>query len=254
MDPGPYRDPAVYDILHTPGTAREVDGLERIRHLHGPAAGAWLEPACGTGRYLRVLAGRGRPAWGFDRDPAMVAYARRRRPTPEVRVADLTHFAHGYPRGSVGFAFTPINSIRHLETGADLQAHLAEMARVLRPDGIYAVGLSPTDYEHEEPTEDVWEARRGGCRVRQVVQYLPPAGRGPTQRFETVVSHILVDRGGRTERLDDTYRLRAYDERQWTRAVGRSPLREIGVVDEVGRDIAGLPLAYGIRLLALRQV
>lgn len=250
MDPGPYRDPAVYDILHTPGTAGEVDGLERIRALHGPARGLWLEPACGTGRYLRVLAGRGHRVLGFDRDPAMVAYARRRRPPVDVRVADLTGFAHLTPPGSVGFAFNPINSIRHLETEDALLAHLADMATVLSSRGIYAVGLSLTDYAHEAPTEDVWEARRGGCRVRQVVQYLPPPGRGRAERFETVVSHIAVDRGGRTQHLDDTYRLRAYDEPQWARAVARSPLVEVGVVDEVGRDIQGLPLAYGIRLLA----
>jgi hypothetical protein len=67
-----------------------------------------------------------------------------------------------------------------------------------------------------------------------------------------VISHLVVDRPRGREHLDDTYRLRAYDAEQWAQSLRRSPLRGSLVVDEVGRDITGLPLAYGIHLLARR--
>ena len=65
-----YDDPAVYDILHTPGTAREIDVLEFIEATCGQPGGRWYEPACGTGRYLRVAAGRGRRVGGTLRSRA----------------------------------------------------------------------------------------------------------------------------------------------------------------------------------------
>src|SRR5512140_1066353 len=77
-----YADPLVYDILATPGTARELNVLQRIasRWVEGANAGReprrWLEPACGTGRYLRLAAARGLRVTGFDASPAMVGYAR----------------------------------------------------------------------------------------------------------------------------------------------------------------------------------
>ena len=61
---GFYSDPAVYDILHAPGTAAEVDAHEKIERALMPGRlkkrRLWFEPACGSGRYLKVAAGRGR--------------------------------------------------------------------------------------------------------------------------------------------------------------------------------------------------
>ena len=67
-----YADPMVYDILYTPGTAGEVSAFEMLEKRF--ASGRlkknrlWFEPACGTGRYLRVAQNRGRRVVGFDLD------------------------------------------------------------------------------------------------------------------------------------------------------------------------------------------
>src|SRR5262245_25273800 len=87
--PSLYDHPVLYDIIHAPGTGREVDGLEKIHRRHvgpatrRPAAGrpqrpVWLEPFCGTARHLRVAAARGISVIGVDRSAAMLGYARRR--------------------------------------------------------------------------------------------------------------------------------------------------------------------------------
>ena len=55
---------------HAQGDA--ADWLQRWAHLL-PAGAAVLDIACGRGRHLRWLAGRGHPVTGIDRDPAALA-------------------------------------------------------------------------------------------------------------------------------------------------------------------------------------
>jgi SAM-dependent methyltransferase len=267
---GFYDDAAIYDLLSTPGTAGEVDGLVRIarRYARTTAARrggplAWLEPACGTGRYLRVLAARGERVCGFDSHPAMVAYSRallrRRALTRRARVlqADMRCFAARAGVHRFDVAFNLFNTIRHLESDADLLAHLREVARALRPGGIYAVGLSFTRYGEDPVEEDVWEARRGKCTVRQVVQYLPPGtwtapGARTTMRigrWERVVSHLVIERPAGVEHRDDTYSLRCYDAAQWLRVVGKSPFQVVASVDGTGRPLAERVTPYAVDVL-----
>lgn len=283
-----YASPAIYDILHTPGTAGEVDSLLRLARRFLPAAKrrspiAFLEPACGTGRYLRILASRGHRAIGFDREPAMVQYAatrlarfgrlahvfqadmetfatratyrgparsvRHRQNAPNAPTAQSRGRWHVAP-ASIDLAFTPINSIRHLPTDRAMLAHLSEIASVLRPTGLYAVGISITTYGIEQPSEDTWTGTRGPCRVDQFVQYLPaPGGRGPNNRDETVLSHLTVTTPTATRHLDSTYTLRAYDLKQWERLIARSPLQITAVVDEDARDFRLAPPGYAIFIL-----
>ena len=257
--PGLYRDPLVYDVLSTPGTAREVDGLERIVRLWVRSRGArrdWLEPGCGTGRYLRILARRGFRVTGFDHSIAMIEYAQRRAAAARLFAGDFGTFASRCGRLRYDFAFNLFNSIRHLESDAAMLAHFAGMARVLRPGGIYAVGLSFTDYGHEPMDEDIWEARRGGLHVRQVVQYLPPgtwpAATRRTRRFERVVSHVTVERGAVVSHFDSTYDLRTYNALEWRRLVARSALGAIATVTWNGARVADRVMPYAIELLGRR--
>lgn len=255
-----YADPAVYDILHAPGTAAEIDAHEKIERAL--AAGRlkkrrlWFEPACGTGRYLKVAAGRGRLVAGFDLDPGMVAYARRRANLKRANIftADMTDFTAaarraGLAPGSVTFSFQPVNSIRHLPSDRAMLSHLEKMARVLAPGGLYVVGISLTDYGWLEPEEDVWTGARGRCRVHQLVNYLPPepgTGRG---RRERVLSHLTIVRPRGTEHRDATYDLRTYDPKQWRALIGRSPLEIAGSFDAFGDPLDGRILNYQLEVL-----
>lgn len=256
---GLYDDPAIYDVLYTPGTAAEVDGLERIaRRLLGHSRLHWLEPACGTGRYLRVLAARRHHVTGFDTSAAMLDYARTRLRSSaagrRVRLlrADMQDFAAQVGNRTIDIAFNPVNTLRHLESDAAMLRHLADMARVLRPGGIYAIGISLSSYGNEPPEEDIWDARRGGCTVRQIVQYLPPGtwnGPGAGSRIERVVSHLVVERPAGREHRDTTYALRCYDARQWQHLLARSPLRWEGLADSAGRPLASRTTPYAIDIL-----
>jgi cyclopropane fatty-acyl-phospholipid synthase-like methyltransferase len=259
-----YQDVEIYDVLHAPGTSGEVTGLSRMarRFIGAPAArGTWLEPACGTGRYLRTAAARGIRCIGFDNSPEMVQYARmelaalrRRRPTvPRARIfqADMTDFAPLLGRARAHFAFNLINTIRHLPSDTAVLNHLEQITAALRPRGVYAVGLSTTIYNLEGPSEDVWEGHRGPTRVKQVVQYIPPEG-APRNRWEQVHSHLVIRRGTKEEHRDSKYLLRSYTRRQWERLIARSAMEVIAVVDEDGTDLDPPQIGYGIWILRSR--
>jgi SAM-dependent methyltransferase len=237
---GAYARPGVYDILHSPSTAGEVDLMQRCARDAAAPEGPWLEPACGTGRYLRVLAARGVAVTGFDRDQGMIDYARRsiaRRGLEgiaRVLEADMADFLDTVGMRRYAVAFNPVNSFRHLLRPRDVARHLREVAAALMPGGVYLVGISLSRYGEEEPTEDVWTARRGSCSVRQIVQYLPAE---PTTRTESVFSHLQVDRPSGRRYFDASYGLRSYDLEQWKGLIRRSPLRRFRAVDDLGQPV-----------------
>lgn len=222
-----------------------------------PWANRWLEPACGTGRLLRLAAARGRRIAGFDASEAMVDYTRaalRRRGLARrgrVFLADMTDFLGLVRPGSVDFAFNLVNSIRHLGSDRAMLDHFAQMARAVRPGGVYIVGLSLTDYVNERPDEDLWQGARGRLQVKHLVNYLPPEP-GPRARAERVISHLTVRRPSGVAHLDAVYDLRCYDEPQWLRLLARSPWERVAVLDIKGRPAAGKKLPYQHEVLRRR--
>jgi SAM-dependent methyltransferase len=268
-----YSDARVYDILHGPGTLDDLKMLERVERIAARAGRAksgrvavlkpsrtWLEPACGSGRYLIAVAKRGRKVIGFDLEPAMIDYcnacaaklvpAERRRCT--FAVADMTDFAAIAPKGSVSFAFNLINTIRHLPTDAAMVAHLKQVKAALQRGGVYVVGLSLSAYGLETATEDVWSGKRGATTVTQVVQYEPPVGLRGGSRVERVFSVVTVKSPKGEEQFSSTYGLRTYSRAQWERVIERAGMRVARIVDGDGHDHEPGALGYAIWVLTAK--
>lgn len=271
-----YNDPRLYDIIHTPGTAAEVDGLARIDRLfwRGQTRRAgnsnsrkwlvgrrWFEPACGSGRYLRVAARRGASAVGIDLSDAMVAYANERANAIGIAdrckcvVADMTAFDESTLGGRVDFAFNTINTFRHLMSDRDALAHLSCVAATLSTGGVYAVGISLAHYSAEFASEDVWSATRGSTKITQVVQYEPATGESGEQgRREKVFSQFTVSTPTRGDRLlESSYELRTYDPVQWVRLIERSDFILEALTDERGEDVGGVAPGYAMCILRPRR-
>lgn len=253
---GLYQDPAIYDVLHEPGTASEIRTLLRVWSRVGAGSPRTaLEPACGTGRYLERLAHAGWSVEGFDADLAMVRFARERLAEQRLRgwrvwQGRFDDFGAGVRAGSVGLAFCPINSIRHVASDAEMLRHLKLVRRSLAPGGIYAVGMSLSAYGLEAPTEDVWSGSRRGVRVKQIVSYTPAAG--GTNRFdraERVDSVLEIRQGGRVEIRSSSYSLLSYSREQWETVINRSGMRTIGMVNEFASTFDPGRIGYAIWLL-----
>ena len=112
-----------------------------------------VDIGCGPGIDLRSLLAAGAEVIGVDRDPAMIAEARRRAPGAEVRRGD----AHALPvaDGSADRARTD-RVLQHL---ARPDAVLAEILRALRPGGV--AGFAEPDWDTLTVAADDVETSRG---------------------------------------------------------------------------------------------
>jgi len=252
-----YDHPKWYDILHARGTAAEVTGVEAIAERFA----GWdredrylnlLEPACGTGRHLRVAARRGHRCWGIDLSEPMLEFAREKLREAGLKatlvhldMASFTTGELGLGRERIDVALCFINSVRHLPTDEAMVGHLRSVKRVLSRDGVYAVGLGLAAYGCEQESEDVWKGSRGRCSVTQMVQYLPPPNRViqdrgseiEPQRNERVISQLAVAMPSREVFISHRFSLRTYDAGEWGAVLKRAGMRVVGLVDEFGDDL-----------------
>lgn len=260
---GLYGQPELYDILHDPDSVWEVGGLFKIaRRFLGrrdPATMRWLEPACGTGRYLRLAAKRGVRVVGFDRSPEMISYAKSRLKEvgasrrAKLFVEDMVGFEREVDPASIDMAFNLINTIRHLPSDRAMLTHLKGVRGVLKPDGIYVVGISLSAYGREEPDEDIWRGKRGRVEVTQIINFEPATnGAGPGSRVEMVYSHMMVRTPKGESHYDDVYGLRSYDLAQWRAIVSRAGFERISTIDEQGEDVEVREPGYAIHVLRAR--
>lgn len=97
--------------------------------------GEVLDAGCGVGYGSAFLGGVARRVVGVDRDEGAVAYARERyaRPNVEFLVGDLLDLELG------DASFDAVCSFETIEHVEDADRFLAEMARVLRPGGVFVV-------------------------------------------------------------------------------------------------------------------
>lgn len=239
-----YSNPEIYDILHTSGTSEEIDTYIKIvsNYLQLNKSLRWLEPACGSGRCLRLLKNRGFDVVGFDLDPNMIEYCKAAL-GDAVFQADMANFT-SHLDSKFDIAFNPYNSIRHLDCDKAILSHLKQVAQSLNRGGLYLVGMSLSNYETDIPEEDIWTGSRGDCKVTQVVNYLPPDSE---QRIETVISHIVTENPD--ENIDETYQLRSYDKSEWAEVIAKSGLELIASYDSIGVPAADRKLIYQIDVL-----
>jgi ubiquinone/menaquinone biosynthesis C-methylase UbiE len=192
--------PADYDAWYrTPlGAAAHRIELAAIEQLAEPRRGERaLDAGCGSGIYSAWLAERGLVVTGIDRDPGMLAVARRRVPSASFREADLTALPFAAGEFDLAVAVTVFS---FLDEGQRAYA-ARELVRVLRPGGRVVIGdLASLSLWAAQRRVKAWrgsttwraarftsarELRRlllaaGAARVStRYVLYLPPIGWPP---------------------------------------------------------------------------
>ena len=118
---------ASYDEPGNPVVAIEGDALRELFIALRP--GYALDAACGTGRHALTLEQLGHGVVGVDASEAMLARAREKSPTLDLRTGDLT--ALPLEDASVDLAVCAL-ALTHLP---ELGPPLAELVRVVRPGG-----------------------------------------------------------------------------------------------------------------------
>ena len=136
---------AAYDAAHgdgvTPGNALWIRMEAVLRLLDAvPAPASVLDCGMGPGRLLVELAARGWFVAGVDISGEMVALARTRLPDSADRLVQGTVESLPFPSES----FEAAVATGVLEYVEDVAAAMSEVARVLRPGGVFVIGAPNT--------------------------------------------------------------------------------------------------------------
>lgn len=115
-------------------TADEVDGVEALAGMDGPCR--VLDLACGQGRHAVALAERGHAVTGLDRSAALLPRAAASAGGESVRWVRGDLRALPLRDGSVDVVIHLFNGFGYLEDDTEDLRGLAEVARVLAPDGL----------------------------------------------------------------------------------------------------------------------
>lgn len=162
-----YEDAALYDheyrrrradVRWYRGLAREVAAANGVRSLRV------LELGCGSGRLLIPLVRDGHTVLGVDRSQAMLRRCAERIAAPgtlgraarsrarlvradfrRLPVEPEAHLARSGAAARFPLIICPFNSFMHLYTREDVEACLAEVRRLLAPDGVFALDVLNPD-------------------------------------------------------------------------------------------------------------
>ncbi len=164
--------------------------------------GPVLELGCGTGRVTMPLAHAGVRIVGVDRSAEMLARARRRvrrqrrGVAPTLVRADIR--ALPLPDASIPMVMAPYGILQSLVNDRDLKATLKDVARVVEPDGIFALELVadlPAWGEYSRKVRMRGQRAPGGSRITLIESVRQDRDRGVT-----VFDQEFVETLGRTTR------------------------------------------------------
>ena len=221
-----YDYPQYYDIAFRSETRPEADFIEAAcRKYCARPVRRLLEPACGTGRLVVELAGRGYQLTGLDCSGPSLDYLRRRlarqRQTAVLVQADMADFRLAR---SVDAAYNTFDGFRHLLSEEAARRHLQCVAASLRPGGIYLLGFHLLPPDADEECIERWSEQQGRTRVTVTLRVLATDRR---RRWETIRISLLARSGGKDFRIRDEFPLRMYTAAQFRRLLASAACFEL---------------------------
>lgn len=231
-----YNHPEIYDIAFSWDLSEEIRFFKRIFETHVPfPVKRVLEPACGTGRMLRALAGAGFQVTGYDDSPVMVQYAKDSigadGKNSRVMLADMVS---AEIRGEFDAAVNSINSIGYLHSDEEIVSHFRTTGSSLRENGVYVLHLNFA-HKGELPAGDFWTLERGGIHVSTSWRIL-------NEDSETKLSHqectFDVEQNGKIDRFEERHTLRLWLFSDLEKLARRSGSFEVAAI--FGEDFEAL--------------
>lgn len=221
-----YNYPHYYDIAFRSETRPEADFIEAACQKYCRfRAKRLLEPACGTGRLITELAGRGYRMTGLDLSGPSLEYLKRRLARRCLRASILQgDMADFQVRTPVDAAYCTFDGFRHLLTETAAHRHLQCVADSLRPGGIYILGFHLLPLDADEECTERWTERQGRTQVTVTLRVLDTNRR---RRIEKLRVSLLVRQGEKELRLRHDFPFRMYTAAQFRRLLASVPAFEL---------------------------
>ena len=215
-----YDYPNLYDVLFSDLCRLEIKFLTSIFERFGKKRVASVfEPACGSGRLLYHLAKLGYDVVGLDLNPHAVAYCNRRLKKHGLKesaiVGNMASFSLAELSKTQKFdaAFNFVSSFLHLTTEADAQQHLHAVADVLKPKGIYLLGIHLKPYGKQYCAQEQSSLRRGSLSVKS---HLKSLSQDWKKRIETIEFRIEAKTPKKRYHIIDRFPFRMYTAKQFS--------------------------------------
>ncbi|MCR9201023.1 MAG: class I SAM-dependent methyltransferase [Planctomycetaceae bacterium] len=212
-----YDFPQYWDLAFGEDTKLEADFVEAaVRRYCSFSLSRVYEPGCGGGRLVMELARRGYDVTGCDLSGPSIAWLQQQlkaeRLSAAVSVADMRDPVPAASLHDAAYCF--VNTFRHLLTEEDAVRHLRSVASMLRPGGLYLLGIHLLPPDADEEDEEAWQVTADDTTVdmQLVVADCCRESRLETLRFTMSVRHDAQKDQPNVFRSD--YRMRLYDASQ----------------------------------------
>jgi ubiquinone/menaquinone biosynthesis C-methylase UbiE len=218
----------------------EAQALAAARLADCPAGGDLLDVPCGFGRHAVPLARAGYRVVGIDRSQTLLDEARRRtghERWPKLVAGDYRQLP--FADASFDAALTLFSSLGYLGDEADTRV-LAEIGRVLRPDGRLVIEIMHRDRLVRGFRERDWQLLGEGRLMLQQRTFDPAAGVAQT-------TQTLIGTGG--ERESRTFSVRVYSATELLAMLDRAGFAEAKCYGELD----GSPFTPDTRLVILAR-
>ncbi|MEM0927375.1 MAG: class I SAM-dependent methyltransferase [Planctomycetota bacterium] len=220
-----YDYPQYFDMLFRDETKYEVDFFELAFERYAERKVTRVfEPGCGSGRLVVAMAALGYEVTGLDLSDAMLDYLRRklrrRGLTAQCIKGDMAllqrdALGDAGPVKPFDAAFCTYNTFRHLTSEKLAVAHLKGIAELLKPGGLYILGMHLTPEEEYEAVVERFVIRAAGTKLTTTIR-VPHTDL--KKRLETLKVNLrATQRSGKIVRIESQFPLRLYTPTQLRR-------------------------------------
>ncbi len=169
-----------------------------------------LEPACGTGRFVIKLPEYGYHVTGYDNNPKMVDYAKKR--ISDAGLQEMATVLVGDMRSArfdIKFdaAINSINSLGYLLSDNDILAHFNNMGESIKNKGIYIIHLACAWDRSGPYDEEGWILERNEVRVKTLWNI---EKEDRERKLSHQVCKMEIDKQGKHIVLEDHHTLRLW--------------------------------------------
>jgi SAM-dependent methyltransferase len=219
-----YDYPNLYDVLFSDLCRSEMQFLTSVFKCFykGKNAISIFEPACGSGRLIYHLAKLGFDISGLDLNPHAVAFCNRRLKQHGFKESAIVKNMVSFSLADFNrirkfdIAFNFVSSFLHLTTEADARRHLQTIADILKPGGIYLLGIHLKPAGQQLCAVEHWSMRRGSLSVES---FLKPLSQDSKKRIEIVEFRIEAETPTKRYQIVDRFPLRMYTVKQFNHLI-----------------------------------